>query len=413
VLLPLLALYLLILYGYGIKIILSWNWPEGIVSYLIMVVSVIGILTILLIHPYAKQAENQWIRMVSKGYYILLLPLMALLYMAIGMRLTDYGFTVNRYFILATGIWITVVCIYFVSGRTNIKFVPISLAAFLLFISFGPWSVFSVSERSQVNRLEAVLINGNIITNGKVFEEVLWVKDSLPKFSSPYENKHDGLLNDSLHNEVYSILSYLNSYHGMNLIKHWYEQPLDSMITVAEKNTSGGRIYFSEANVYMRTLGLPHQFKWKSDSDGKYFTYSSRTNQKLDVRGFDQLIYLGQFYFFPHYNPERNSSAAVNRTLEIGDTQYNIAYAPLESDFLQIATAKDTIYFSLGQRIRQLTSQYKNESERNIPAPSLRLDTIHHQKNYRLILDEVSFMSKEETFTIQRISGKLLIGNIR
>jgi hypothetical protein len=41
VLLPLLALYLIILYSYGTKILVTWNWPKGIVSYLIIFVSII------------------------------------------------------------------------------------------------------------------------------------------------------------------------------------------------------------------------------------------------------------------------------------------------------------------------------------------------------------------------------------
>ena len=51
VLLPLLVLYLIILYAYGAKILIFWDWPKGIVSYLISCVSVLGILTVLLFYP--------------------------------------------------------------------------------------------------------------------------------------------------------------------------------------------------------------------------------------------------------------------------------------------------------------------------------------------------------------------------
>ncbi len=410
VLLPLLGLYLLILYGYGLKIILSWNWPKGIVSYLIMAVSVLGIFTILLIHPYAIHAGNQWIRRVSKGYYLLLLPLMVLLFLAIGMRLADYGFTVNRYLILATGIWLTTVCLYFIAGQSNIKFVPISLALFLLVISFGPWGIFSVSEKSQVKRLEAILIEGNIIRNGKVFQEVKWVNDSLPIFFSPNENLNDGILNDSLHNEVYSILNYLDSYHGMNLIEQWYEQPLDSMITVAEADTSKFRVYVSEDEVYMRSLGMPHSIKWKSDYDEKYFTYSSKTSQTLDVKGYDQLVYLGQIYSYSTNHHKNAVSSNYRRTMKLDGYDYIIEYNPLESNLLRIYTTTDTIYFSLGHRIQQLNNKYLHETNRNIPSASLRIDTINHDKNYRLILDDISFLVKSDSISVESISGKLLIG---
>lgn len=138
ILLPLLALYLIILYSYGTKILVTWNWPKGIVSYLIIFVSIIGILTFLLLHPYGFQKENSWIKKASKGYYFLLIPLLIILFIAIFMRLNDYGLTINRYSILMLGIWLSVICLYTALGKTNIKFIPTSLVLFLLLISFGP-----------------------------------------------------------------------------------------------------------------------------------------------------------------------------------------------------------------------------------------------------------------------------------
>jgi hypothetical protein len=80
VLLPLLALYLIILYAYGMRILLSGDWPKGIVSYLIICVSVLGSLSFLLLHPYGEQNETAWIKKAGRGYYFLLIPLLFLLF---------------------------------------------------------------------------------------------------------------------------------------------------------------------------------------------------------------------------------------------------------------------------------------------------------------------------------------------
>jgi hypothetical protein len=69
ILLSLLGLYLVILYFYGGKILLSWDWPKGIVSYLIICVSILGILTFLLLYPYGNQSGNEWIKKSSKLFY--------------------------------------------------------------------------------------------------------------------------------------------------------------------------------------------------------------------------------------------------------------------------------------------------------------------------------------------------------
>src|SRR5690606_2936390 len=67
VLLPLLLIYLLVLYGYGIKIISSWDWPRGIVSYLVICVCVLGLGTSLLLYPYGRWTDTAWIRKADRS----------------------------------------------------------------------------------------------------------------------------------------------------------------------------------------------------------------------------------------------------------------------------------------------------------------------------------------------------------
>lgn len=128
VLLPLLALFLIILYVYGGKILVFWHWPKGVVSNLIVGISVLGILTFLLLHPYSSISGNGWIRIASRSYYFALIPLIIILFIAIGMRTNEYGITVSRYVILLLGVWLGILCIYTALGKTNIKFIPASLA---------------------------------------------------------------------------------------------------------------------------------------------------------------------------------------------------------------------------------------------------------------------------------------------
>src|SRR5690606_8638791 len=135
--LPLLLVYLLILYGYGAKIVLSRDWPRGVVSHMVIWVAVLGVSTFLLLYPYGKRKENQWIKRSARVFYYLLIPLLILLFMAVGIRLGDYGFTVNRYLIFLLGIWMTVICLYFIVRKGKILFIPISLCLVFLLASFG------------------------------------------------------------------------------------------------------------------------------------------------------------------------------------------------------------------------------------------------------------------------------------
>lgn len=260
VLLPLLVLYLIILYVYGAKILIEQNCPKGIVSYLISGVATLGIFTLLLIYPYGKSKENVWIQKFTLIYYFLLIPLIVLLFYAIFIRLADYGITINRYIIVLLGIWLSIVSIYFILRKENIKFIPISLAIILALMSFGPWGMFSISEKSQVKRLEKILTQAQLLKNSKIESEVEWSLDSNLLFKSEDKNRSNTVLNDSLNNEVYSILNYLEHNHGMKAIQPWFNQNLDSLYKVSIDSNR----YLSEAKIYMATIGLEYRYIYSS-----------------------------------------------------------------------------------------------------------------------------------------------------
>ncbi|HET8827691.1 MAG TPA: DUF4153 domain-containing protein [Pelobium sp.] len=154
VLVPLASIYLLILLAYEAKIILEWSLPNSSVAILILGYSVFGMLSILLVHPIRHQEGNKWIQLYSKSFYLLMLPLLVLLAVAIIKRVSDYGITESRYFLIVLSLWLTFITVYFlIKGREQIRIVPISLFVFSVLIVLGPWGIKSVSRNSQSQRL--------------------------------------------------------------------------------------------------------------------------------------------------------------------------------------------------------------------------------------------------------------------
>jgi len=213
ILIPLVVLYLLILYAYMGKIIIQWSLPQGWVTILIMVFSVLGMLAMLLVHPYQNQKENSWVKWYTKGYYVALLPLLILQYVAIFTRIGDYGFTAPRWAVLAITVWLTWITLYnvFFKGR-NIVLIPLTLFITAFLFLLGPLSHKSISISSQTAKINRLLTELKLVKNGKL----LVYKDN-PK-------------TDSLMGELYSATRYLNRNYQKTGLEPYLKYPTEAEI---------------------------------------------------------------------------------------------------------------------------------------------------------------------------------------
>lgn len=213
ILIPLVVLYLLILYAYMGKIIVQWSLPQGWVTILIMVFSVLGMLAMLLVYPYQHQKENSWVKWYTKGYYIALIPLLILQYVAILTRIGDYGFTAPRWAVLAITVWLTWITLYnvFFKGR-NIVLIPLTLFITAFLYLLGPLSHKSISISSQTAKIHRLLTELQLVKNGKL----LVYKDN-PK-------------TDSLMGELYSATRYLNRNYQKTGLEPYLKYPTEAEI---------------------------------------------------------------------------------------------------------------------------------------------------------------------------------------
>jgi hypothetical protein len=153
VLIPLLTIYLLILIVYELKILIDQELPEGMVSILILGYAIFGILSYLLTYPIRKEKGNEWIKVFSKLFFIFMLPLLVLLFIAVWVRIADYAITEPRYFLVLLSIWLSGITAYFlISKSPTIQTVPISLCILALISTFGPQSASAIAKRSQTTR---------------------------------------------------------------------------------------------------------------------------------------------------------------------------------------------------------------------------------------------------------------------
>jgi hypothetical protein len=174
ILMPLAAIYAIILYIYLIKIIFTLDLPKGDVSYLVSALAFSGLFIITLLYPARLEGSNKFIISLSRYFGLIILPLLVLMTAGILRRINDYGVTINRCYVLLLNIWFYGIYIYlFIKKAKNIKWIPISFAAIALFFSIGFWGIPSVTKRILIADLKEYLSSQKIFLSEEEDDKIL------------------------------------------------------------------------------------------------------------------------------------------------------------------------------------------------------------------------------------------------
>ena len=160
---PLVAAYLITLYVYATKIITSWELPCGWVSWLVTGLMASSILLIAVLYPMLFNGQSKRIDTATARFLpLLIMPLLVLMSIAICRRISDYGVTTARIYVVIFNLWCYAVCIYmFVTRSRRTMPVITSFAAIAVLTTISPVSVNDFVCRSMANQLkQSMLANG-------------------------------------------------------------------------------------------------------------------------------------------------------------------------------------------------------------------------------------------------------------
>jgi hypothetical protein len=239
ILLPLTTIYSAILYAYMAKILLQWKLPDGMVSSLILSFAAFGILSLITIFPFQKDANSKWSYWFSRCFYYLQFPLLVLLAIAIQRRIADYGITFGRYYVVCLAIWLLCITVFMVIRKNrNLVVIPLSLFIIALLSSFGPWSAVKVSCASQKSRLVRILNNNKLLDAHKLGQSRNFV---------PNKTQRD----------ICSIVKYLDNYGRLQTLSELTD--LKSPLT---------------PKLFVEQLGFQFKEPWQFSIDEEFYSYT-------------------------------------------------------------------------------------------------------------------------------------------
>ncbi len=167
VIMPLLLIYSAVLYLYFAKIVFSMTLPRNMIVHLTLWYSLIAILTLFFVNSYRQQfgLSNWFYKWMPR---ILVLPIGMMMF-SLYLRVSQYGVTVKRYFVVALALWVVVVVIYFiVMQKRNYQYIVVAAIVIMLISMYGPINAFNVSFNSQYSRFVSLLEQNAMLTDNKI-----------------------------------------------------------------------------------------------------------------------------------------------------------------------------------------------------------------------------------------------------
>ena len=203
VMLPLVAVYVTILMLYLGRIVVTGTWPGGWTGNLVSSLAVAGIFSLLLAHPDRIGGGREWLDRYALAFWIAILPASVMTLLALWRRVEQYGVTERRYLlgVLAVCLGATALHRVITRGR-DIRGIPLSLAIIGVVTFVGPWSAYSVAERSQAGRVEEILTAHGGMEGGRVGDEPVEI---------PYDDWE----------QVEEAVGYLVDNHGTGAVEGW------------------------------------------------------------------------------------------------------------------------------------------------------------------------------------------------
>ena len=207
--LPLLGLYMITLYAYAFKILTQWSLPVGGVSYLVTGSMVLMVLLIYITYPIQHLEGNKLFKRVTRWAPVVMMPLLALMTVAIYRRLSDYGITVSRLYLLVFNVWCYAVCLWLIITRNKrIWLIPASFAVILLLISVGPQSIANVTHRQLKKEARTAFAASGfkkMPLSSQQYEQ--WLKRADPKVARAIDSKLHYLYIDYGYNAIDDLLA--------------------------------------------------------------------------------------------------------------------------------------------------------------------------------------------------------------
>lgn len=221
-LLPLLGCYIVVLYAYGISILVHWELPKGLLSILVSCVMIGYVLCFVLLYPEVTKRDTWQSRLLTRWLPVIILPLLVLMTVGIVRRVVDYGITAPRLYVLTMLLWFYAICIVMlVAKRKRFNWIIWSFGALFLLTSGQPLNYYRICRPILTAKIDRIVADKQL---------------QLPLYI--YGLTDNSALTESEANSLRDDLLYMRKNYGDEYASRWsYYSWNDSTGTIASLRT--------------------------------------------------------------------------------------------------------------------------------------------------------------------------------
>lgn len=168
IVIPLITTYTGILYVYFGKMLITRSWPQGLVSHLILWYTIFSLFIMIMVTPMAK--KDSVARVFKKYFPFASLPLLVLSIVSISKRISQYGMTPSRYFVVLLAMWL-IFCMVSSIFKARLSVILISLITVVYISVFTPVNNRRITLMSQNKRFEKILVKYGLLKDGKLVKK--------------------------------------------------------------------------------------------------------------------------------------------------------------------------------------------------------------------------------------------------
>jgi len=308
---------------------------------------------------------------------VVLLPSLAMLLIAIWQRVEQYGITEKRYVMVALALWLTAVALFYgLTGSRDIRVIPLTLLLLAAGTFAGPFSVYSMSERSQLNRLHTLLSEHGMIHPDGARPAAADV---------PREDAR----------QISAVLRYFEHTRGLSAAEPVLGADLVADATDGDASPQERYGPDSHAAAVAQRLGVVYVDRWES-VDSRYLNvHVDNASSPLAISGYDYLLQ-------GFYGSELTVAAGTDTVRVVPSTPQGSLDVFVNGD--QIATLDlGPLLDFVTKHPEAITGNLRLEPEEFV------VETRNGNGRARLVLDAMMLNQEDGAWKLMSSSGKVLI----